>query len=100
MEGAPQPVHTAPQRDGIGRDRGYGGHEEKLLRYAESARELGCEIFEVDAGWYGREPDWSSSVGDWREKLDGAFYGRLAEFADKIRGMGMGFGLWMEPERI
>lgn len=39
-------------------------------------------------------------MGDWREKLDGAFYGRLAEFADKIRGMGMGFGLWMEPERI
>lgn len=73
---------------------------EKLLLYAKSAKELGCEIFEVDAGWYGREADWSSSVGDWREKLDGAFYGRLAEFADRIRELGMGFGLWMEPERI
>ena len=73
---------------------------DELLRYAAAAKELGCEIFEVDAGWYGQGADWSCCVGDWREKQDGAFYGKLKEFADQIRGLGLGFGLWMEPERM
>lgn len=75
-------------------------NQEELLSLAKEAKELGCEIFEVDAGWYGQEADWSSSVGDWREKQDGAFHGRLSQFAEEIRALGMGFGLWMEPERI
>lgn len=61
---------------------------------------LGCEVFVVDAGWYGLESDWSDCVGDWREKIDGAFEGKIIDFAAEVRGYGMGFGLWMEPERI
>ncbi len=73
---------------------------DELLRYARAAKKLGCEIFEVDAGWYGQGADWSCCVGDWREKLDGAFYGKLKDFSDQVRSLGLGFGLWMEPERI
>lgn len=73
---------------------------EDMLRYAKVAKQIGCEVFEVDAGWYGQGADWGCCVGDWREKQDGAFFGKLKEFSDQIRAMGMGFGLWMEPERI
>lgn len=75
-------------------------NQEEMKRAAKLAKELGCEIFEVDAGWYGQGPDWGCCVSDWREKQDGAFFGNLKEFADEIRSLGMGFGLWMEPERI
>lgn len=72
---------------------------EDFLRWARIAKQIGCEIFEVDAGWYGQGDDWGCCVGDWREKQDGAFRGKMKEFSDQIRAMGMGFGLWMEPER-
>jgi alpha-galactosidase len=73
---------------------------ERLRSQLAAAKEIGCEVFTVDAGWYGGETgDWSQQVGDWREKQDAAFQGRMAEFADAVRAEGLGFGLWMEPER-
>jgi len=72
---------------------------ERLLRQAAVARELGCEVFVVDAGWYGHGAGWACQ-GDWREKPDRAFRGHLREFAAQIRAMGLRFGLWMEPEAI
>lgn len=73
---------------------------DRLGKQLAAAKEIGCEIFVVDAGWYGQgEGPWSQQIGDWREKLDGAFYGKMNDFADKVRGAGLKFGLWMEPER-
>jgi alpha-galactosidase len=75
--------------------------ERDLLRQLETASELGCEAFTIDAGWYGRlEGGWYAQVGDWREKTDGAFFGRMRDFADKVRARGMIFGVWIEPERL
>ncbi len=66
-----------------------------------AARKAGCEVFVVDAGWYGQmKGPWDRQVGDFREKLDGAFHGRMAEFAREVRAAGLGFGLWVEPERL
>jgi alpha-galactosidase len=73
---------------------------DRLHSQLSTAREIGCEIFTIDAGWYGRgEGGWHSQVGDWREKLDGAFRGEMKAFADEVRSAGLGFGLWVEPER-
>ncbi len=73
---------------------------ERLRNQLDAAKEIGCEVFTVDAGWYGAgDGDWSQQVGDWREKPDAAFKGRMTEFADEVRAEGLGFGLWMEPER-
>ncbi|MDR1901289.1 MAG: alpha-galactosidase [Treponema sp.] len=75
--------------------------EEKLSRQLEAAAALGCEVFTVDAGWYGQlEGRWASQTGDWREKTDGAFKGKMRAFADKVRARGLGFGIWIEPERF
>ena len=70
-----------------------------FLNQASTAAELGCEAFVVDAGWFGKGTDWSGNVGDWSENRTGAFFGKMKDFSDKIRSMGMVFGLWMEPER-
>jgi len=73
----------------------------RLRRQLAAAAELGCEVFVVDAGWYGPNgPFWWLQTGDWREKTDSAFCGRLAEFAGEVPRGGLGFGLWMEPERF
>ena len=76
-------------------------NEEALLQQLDAAAALGCEAFVVDAGWYGQsEGNWHEQVGDWREKQDGAFYGKMAAFAEKVRVKGLVFGVWMEPERF
>ena len=73
---------------------------ERLRGQLGAAKEIGCEVFVVDAGWYGAEEgNWEQQVGDWREKEKAAFRGRMADFADEVRKAGLGFGLWMEPER-
>jgi len=53
----------------------------------------------VDAGWFGDGVDWDNQVGDWHESQHNAFKGKMGEFADFVRSHGMGFGLWMDPER-
>lgn len=70
-----------------------------LIRQAELAAELGLEYYLIDAGWFGKGASWSLSVGDWEENQTGALYGKMNEVADKIRSLGMKFGLWVEPER-
>lgn len=73
----------------------------RLRAQLAAAKELGCEVFVVDAGWYGGgEGDWGAQTGDWREKPKAAFFGRMRDFADEVRAAGLGFGLWMEPERF
>ncbi|MBO4633622.1 MAG: alpha-galactosidase [Lentisphaeria bacterium] len=71
---------------------------EQLLRQLQTAKEIGCEVFIVDAGWFGADASWGK-VGDWREKEGEPFYGNMKAFADEVRAAGLKFGFWMEPER-
>ncbi len=74
-------------------------NEEKLLSLAKRGKELGCELFVLDDGWFGKRNSDNGSLGDWypnKEKLpDG-----VGSLADKIHAMGMLFGLWYEPEMV
>ena len=73
---------------------------ESLTTQLETAAEIGCETFVVNAGWFGpTREDWGS-VGDWRENPQVFGEKSLKEFADLVRSKGLGFGLWMEPERV
>lgn len=65
-----------------------------------TAKNLGCEVFVIDAGWYGTGTEWYSEAGFWQEKQNAAFFGKMKEFSDCVRAEGLGFGLWMEPERV
>jgi len=74
---------------------------DRLRGQLAAAKEIGCEIFVVDAGWYGAgEGPWYAQAGDWREKHNAAFRGRMVDFAEEVRAAGLGYGLWMEPERF
>jgi alpha-galactosidase len=74
---------------------------ERLRKHLFIAKQLGCEVFEIDAGWYGQNGgDWWQQAGDWRERLDGAFRGKMQDFVKEVEAAGLGFGLWMEPERV
>lgn len=73
----------------------------RLREQLAAARVAGCEVFVVDAGWFGSAgANWWTQVGSWSERTDAAFFGRMREFADEVRTAGLGFGLWMEPERV
>ena len=75
-------------------------YDEALLReFADSAAELGAEVFVVDDGWFGERDDDTRSLGDWRVNT-AKFPGGLAPFIDYLKTKGMGFGLWVEPEMV
>ncbi len=71
---------------------------DQLREQLQAAKEIGCEVFMVDAGWFGAGDGWQA-VGDWREKEGKPFYGNMSAFADEVRAAGLKFGFWLEPER-
>ena len=70
-----------------------------IIHQAECAAELGIEAFMIDAGWFGKGDKWWLSVGDWEENTVSGPKGRLMEISERVRELGMIFGLWFEPER-
>lgn len=72
---------------------------DKLYKLAKEASQQGIDLFVLDDGWFGKRDDDFSGLGDWsinEEKLGGP----LNEFIDRLNKLGMGFGLWFEPEMI
>ena len=70
----------------------------------EEAAAAGAELFELDAGWYvgagEREPfDFASGLGSWTVDKE-KFPDGLRPLADRAHGLGMKFGVWVEPERV
>ena len=71
----------------------------RLLALADQAKSLGCELFVLDDGWFGKRNDDRAGLGDYtvnRKKLPGGIEG----LATSIRKKGMDFGLWFEPESV
>ena len=74
-------------------------NREKLLALARKASGLGIELFVLDDGWFGERNSDNAGLGDWRVNTD-KLGGTLADFAGEIHGLGMLFGLWLEPEMV
>ena len=71
----------------------------RLLDLAERAKKLGCELFVLDDGWFGKRNDDTAGLGDYevnKKKLPGG----LKALADRVNALGMEFGLWFEPEAV
>ena len=77
--------------------------EDVLTREAELGAQLGAEVFVIDAGWWDESRRLrnciSSGLGMWTPSTT-KFPSGLKTFADRVRGLGMRFGLWVEPERV
>ncbi len=71
----------------------------RLISLAKDAKELGCELFVLDDGWFGKRNDDKAGLGDYevnKKKLPRGLDG----LAKKINELGMEFGLWFEPESV
>jgi alpha-galactosidase len=73
--------------------------EEKLLALATKAAQIGVELFVLDDGWFGRRDSDLLSLGDWVEDPRKLPHG-LAGLSERVRALGLRFGLWMEPEMV
>ena len=74
-------------------------NERKLLNLAKAGKEAGIELFVVDDGWFENRTDDTRALGDWREdpkKLPGGLKG----LGEKVKALGLDFGIWVEPEMV
>ncbi|MCW1919810.1 alpha-galactosidase [Rhodobacter sp. KR11] len=70
-----------------------------LSDMADRAARIGAERFVLDDGWFkGRNND-KSSLGDWSIDRQKWPHG-LKPLIDKVKSLGMTFGLWVEPEMV
>lgn len=73
--------------------------QRRLLGLAKRAKNLGCELFVLDDGWFGNRDSDTTGLGDYtvnKKKLPTGLDG----LGKSIRNMGMEFGLWFEPESV
>ncbi len=70
-----------------------------IMSMASEAAKVGVERFIIDDGWFrGRNHD-RAALGDWY--LDEQKYPQgLTPVIEHVRGLGMEFGIWFEPEMI
>ena len=90
----PRPVHLNTW-EGV-----YFRHDlDELRALADTAAALGVERFVLDDGWFHRRSDDTRALGDWwpdaQKYPDG-----LGPLAEHVAGLGMEFGLWVEPEMV
>ena len=66
---------------------------------AEKAASIGVERFVMDDGWFGARNTDKAGLGDWYVNPNKFPHG-LKPLIDKVHGLGMDFGLWVEPEMV
>ena len=78
----------------------YFEHDaDRLLDLAERAAAVGVERYVLDDGWFGSRRDELSGLGDWVVSPD-VWPRGLHPLIDRVRKLGMQFGLWFEPEMV
>lgn len=94
LRAKPRPVHYNSW------EAVYFDHDPAVMMdLASRAAALGIERFVLDDGWFrGRRSD-RAGLGDWQVDT-GVYPDGLAPLIAHVRGLGMEFGLWVEPEMV
>ncbi|MBA2531024.1 MAG: alpha-galactosidase [Nocardioidaceae bacterium] len=71
----------------------------RLRELAAHAAAVGVERFVLDDGWFRGRRDDLRALGDWTVDTETWPQG-LHPLAERVRDLGMEFGLWVEPEMI
>lgn len=71
--------------------------EQKAL--ADKAAQMGVELFVIDDGWFGERHSDRAGLGDWYVNKT-KFPNGLSELTSYVKGLGMDFGIWVEPEAV
>ena len=77
----------------------FNFNQHRLLDLADRAKDLGCELFVLDDGWFGARNNDKAGLGDYtvnKKKLPQGLEG----LSKRIRAKGLEFGLWFEPESV
>ncbi|MBO7252868.1 MAG: alpha-galactosidase, partial [Oscillospiraceae bacterium] len=77
----------------------FNFNHHRLLDLADRAKDLGCELFVLDDGWFGQRNNDKAGLGDYtvnKKKLPHGMEG----LSKAIRAKGLQFGLWFEPESV
>ncbi|MEV7624796.1 alpha-galactosidase [Actinoplanes sp. NPDC089786] len=78
----------------------YFEHDlDRLLDLAERAAAAGVERYVLDDGWFGSRRNDHAGLGDWVVSAD-VWPRGLHPLIDRVRKLGMQFGLWFEPEMV
>ncbi len=78
----------------------YFDHDlDRLRALADRAARVGAERFVLDDGWFGSRRDDTSGLGDWVVS-DEVYPDGLAPLIEHVTGLGMEFGIWVEPEMV
>jgi alpha-galactosidase len=72
---------------------------DRLAALADVAAEMGVERFVLDDGWFRHRRNDRAGLGDWYVDED-VWPDGLHPLVNHVRGLGMQFGLWVEPEMI
>ncbi|MFI0084997.1 alpha-galactosidase [Streptomyces bobili] len=78
---------------------GFDVDEASQKTLAERAAALGVELYVVDDGWFGSRRSDRAGLGDWTPAAD-RFPDGLGPLSDTVHGLGMRFGIWVEPEMV
>lgn len=78
----------------------YFDHDlDRLRELADTAAAIGVQRFVLDDGWFGGRRDDRRGLGDWWVSPD-MWPGGLGPIVKHVKGHGMEFGLWFEPEMV
>ena len=72
---------------------------EKIMRFARGAAALGIEMMVLDDGWFGERNSENAGLGDWQPN-ETKLPGGIRRLAEGIHGLGLKFGIWIEPEML
>lgn len=72
---------------------------DQQIALAHKAAVMGVEMFVLDDGWFSGRVNDHAGLGDWWVD-ETKFPGGLKRLCDAIHDLGMGFGLWIEPEMV
>ncbi|MFJ9609066.1 alpha-galactosidase [Kitasatospora sp. NPDC101176] len=95
----PEPDRDRPVLYNSWEATGFDVDQEGQCRLAGLAAGLGAELFVLDDGWFGARTGDHAGLGDWTPRPE-AFPDGLRPLADHVHGLGMAFGLWVEPEMV
>ncbi|WP_229076797.1 alpha-galactosidase [Actinoplanes sp. DH11] len=71
----------------------------RLTALADAAAQAGVERFVLDDGWFRGRRDDRAGLGDWYAD-ETVWPDGLHPLVGHVRGLGMDFGLWVEPEMV
>ena len=77
----------------------FNVNEAGQKQLADKAAKIGVELFVMDDGWFGQRNNDHAGLGDWTVNPR-KFPNGLKGLIDYVNGLGMKFGLWVEPEMV